>query len=78
MAELPPITLTVVQVIKAADVQAGDTVYFSHPGKLSHVGLERFVDAAKRSFPDGVKVTVLEEGMTIEGILRFGSNEAEA
>jgi hypothetical protein len=77
MATLEPITLTVVQVIKAADVQAGDTVVFSFPDRLSVAEQHRFGDHMQTLFPDGVKVILLEGGATCEGILRMGSNEAE-
>lgn len=60
----------VVTVIRRLDLQAGDALFLSFPGQLSSKAL----DQASQHLGDllcGVKVVILEEGATIEGVVRM-------
>lgn len=64
-------TQTVVQVIKHLELQAGDTVVISFPHRLSAQETQRLIESLKNMWGAGVHVVLMEDGMTVEGVLRF-------
>jgi len=61
-----------IQVIKSLEIQAGDTLVFSFPGRLPAQASGRVLDGLKEIFPTGVHVILLDDGATCEGVLRMG------
>lgn len=59
----------VVQVIRRLDLEPGDTLFLSYPGYLSARTLDQFRTHLGDAL-GGAKVVILEEGATVEGVLR--------
>lgn len=61
-----------IQVIKSLEIQAGDTIVFSFPGRLTAPATERILAGLKEILPTEVHVILLDDGASCEGVLRMG------
>lgn len=57
--------------IKQFDVKAGDTVVITFPGRLSTLAYEHLLERGKDMFPADVRVWIIEDGGTVDSVLRL-------
>lgn len=60
-------------VIRRGELKSGDLLVLCHPGCMSSAGYHRLIDACQRVIGAGVKVIVLEEGVSVGAILSKGA-----
>jgi hypothetical protein len=59
-------------VIKRGELRPGDLLVLSHPGELTDRSYHRLIDQIGQEVGLGVKVILLEGGITVEAILGRG------
>lgn len=55
--------------LQVVDVQAGDTIFLTHPGTFSDLGFARINEVLRRIFPEN-KIIILEQDLRVDKVLR--------